>query len=344
VLFAVQTEDGIVGYGESLCEDPVAVSAYGLLMAKAIVGKSVSDIEAIVRSVWARGRWRFWPHFAQMTFAGIEVACWDALGKTLGVPTRTFFGGKVHDEVDFFGFAQGQTPDALARDAARLASLGHRVIYAKLGHRAQEDEACVAAIRDAVGPDALLRVDPNEAWDVGEAIERIRRLQPYQIDWVEQPVPAGNVGGLAYVRRAVETKIAADQAVFTSAELLSVLEKEAADVVVQGSHDAGGLLRFRQQAFICEAYGVNVNRHAFMETEISFLANLQVASSIPNLTLGNQSLHQLVAERLIKGHPLVFDEGRIGAPDGPGHGFEIDLDAVELAHERWKRDGPYPTA
>jgi L-alanine-DL-glutamate epimerase-like enolase superfamily enzyme len=340
VLFSVHTDDGVVGYGESICEDPVAVASYGLLMAQHFVGHELANVEAMLQGVWTQGRWRFWPQFTQLTVSGIEVACWDALGRTLGVPTTTFFGGRVRDEVDCFGFVQGDTPDELGRHAGQLAALGHEVLYVKIGRGARDDEACVAAVRDAIGPDRLLRVDPNEAWDVGEAIERIRRIEPYVIDWVEQPVPSGNVKGLAHVRRSVGPKIAADQAVFTVRQLLEVLEHEAADVVVQGGHDAGGLLRFRQQAAIAEAHGVAVNRHAFMETEVSFLANLQVAAAIPNLTIGNQVMHQLLAERLVK-QPPVLEAGRAQVPASPGHGFEIDLEAVDRAHERWEREGPY---
>ena len=291
---------GSIGYGESICEDPVAVVSYGLLMADHFVGHELANVEAMLRDVWTQGRWRFWPQFTQLTVSGIEVACWDALGRTLGVPTNVFFGGRVRDEVDFFGFVQGDTAEQLGVHARELASLGHEVLYVKLGRTARDDEECVSAIREAIGPDRLLRIDPNEAWSVGEAVERIRRLEPFGIDWVEQPVPAGDVKGLAHVRRSVGTKIAADQAVFTTRQLLEVLREEAADVVVQGAHDAGGLLPFRQQATIAAAHGVDVNRHAFMETEVSFLANLQVASTIPNLTTGNQVMHQLLAERLVK--------------------------------------------
>ena len=344
VLFSVRTDDGVVGYGESICEDPAAVVSYGLLMADHFVGCEVGAVEAMLGSVWTTGRWRFWPQFTQLTVSGIEVACWDALGRTLGVPSCTFFGGKVRDEVDFFGFAQGDTPDDLSRHARDLADRGHEVIYLKVGRSASDDEACLAAVRDAIGPDRRLRIDPNEAWDVPTAIERIRRFERFDLDWVEQPVPAGNVSGLAHVRRSVSTRIAADQAVFTVSQLRNVLEREAADVVVQGSHDAGGLLRFRQQASLCEAYGVNVNRHAFMESEISFLANLQVAATIPNLTVGNQMMHQLLDERLVKGPPLLRSGGRFSVLQGPGHGFEIDLDAVGRAHERWQSQGAYATS
>jgi muconate cycloisomerase len=343
VLFAVHTDGGVVGYGESIAEDPASVAAHGELIARQLVGRSPGDVEAMLRSLWTAGRWKFWPQFTQLVFAGIEVACWDALGHALGVPTRTFFGGAVHEELDYFGFLQGDDPDTLAAHARQLAGEGYRVVYLKVGRAARDDDACVAAVREAIGPDPLLRIDPNEAWDLATAVERIRRLERYGLDWVEQPVPAQDVAGLAHVRRSVSTKIAADQSVFTTGQLRHVLEKEAADVIVQGSHDAGGLYRFKQQAFMCEAHGLRVNRHAFFESEISFLANAQVSATIPNLTLGNQAMHQLLAERLTLGPAPELAGGRFRPGDAPGHGFEIDPDAVARAHERWRREGPYGT-
>src|SRR3954468_4323025 len=249
VLYTLHTDEGVVGHGEAICEDPVAVASYATLMARHFVGREPGEVEAILRSVWTQGRWRFWPQFTQLALSGMEVACWDALGKALGVPSRTFFGGKVRDEVDYFGFLQGDDPDRLAAHAAHAAADGFGVIYLKVGRAARDDDACVATVREAIGPGPRLRIDPNEAWSPATAVERIRRLEAHDLDWVEQPVPAGDVAGLAHVRRSVATKIAADQAVFTTAQLRAVLEREAANVVVQGSHDAGGLLPFRRQAY-----------------------------------------------------------------------------------------------
>jgi L-alanine-DL-glutamate epimerase-like enolase superfamily enzyme len=339
VLFSVHTDDGVVGHGEAVCEAPAAVAEIGLLMARQLEGRSVGDVEAILRSIWTEGRWKTTPQFTQFVTAGLEAACWDALGRTLGVPTRQFFGGAVHDELDYFAFLQGDDAETLAAHARALA--GHRVVYVKAG-RPRDDDAIVAAVREAIGPGPLLRIDPNEAWDAATAVERIRRLAVYDLDWVEQPVPHWDVAGLAHVRRKVDVKIAADQAVYTTQQLRQVLEHEAADVVVQGPHDAGGLLRFRQQAFLCAAWGLRVNLHAFMQSDISFLAHAQVASTIPNLTLGNQVMHQLLAERLTTADVDVRD-GRYALNDAPGHGFELDRDAVGRAHERWQRDGAYNT-
>ena len=340
VLFSVHTEDGVVGYGETVCEAPGAVAEVGLLMARQLIGRPVGDVEAILRSIWTEGRWKTTPQFTGFVLAGIETACWDALGRTLGVPSRQFFGGLVQEELDYFAFLQGDDADTLAGHARQLA--GHAVFYLKVG-RPRDDDAIVAAVRDAIGPSALLRIDPNEAWDAATAVDRIRRLAVCDLDWVEQPVPHWDVAGLAQVRRKVDVKIAADQAVYGTRQLRQVLEAEAADVVVQGPHDAGGLLPFRRQAFLCEAWGLKVNLHAFMQSEISFLAHAQVASTVPNLTNGNQTMHQLLAERLTSGVDIDTPGGKFVLNDAPGHGFEIDEDAVARAQERWQRDGAYNT-
>jgi len=341
VLWTVETDEGVEGYGESICEEPAAVEAYGRLIAERFLGRSPGDVESILGAVWREGRWRFTPHFSNQILSGIEGACWDAWGKVHDLPVAAFLGGRVRDEVDLMAFPQGETAAELAAHAAELVESGARVVYVKVGRPDAEDEAIVSAVRHAVGPDLLLRVDANEAWSVPEAIDRIRVLEPYGIDWVEQPVAAGNVSGLAHLRRSVGTKIAADQAVYTTGELRTVLELEAADVVVIGHHETGGLWRLRQLAYLAEAHGVLVNRHACMESALSTLTAAQAAACIPNLTIGNQAMHQLLAETLVASPAPVPFAGALRLPDGPGVGVELDREAVERAHDRYQRQGAY---
>ncbi len=338
VLWTVETDEGVTGYGESSCDDPGAVVSHGRILAERFVGRNPGAVEAVLTDLWRVGRWRHTPRWTNLILSGIEVACWDALGKALGVPASTFLGGRVRDEVDFMAFPQGGTPEEVARHAGELSAEGYRVVYVKVGR--PDDEATVAAVREAIGPGPLLRVDPNEAWDVSTAVEQTRRLEQFAIDWVEQPVAAGNVAGLAYVRRSVRTKVAADQAVYTREDLASVIEHDAADVVVAGHHETGGLWRLRQLADAADTHGLPLNRHAQMESEISTHAALQAMAAIPNLTLGNQLMSQLLAESLVS-TPLEFAGGRVAVPSGPGLGFELDEDAVARAHERHRRDGPY---
>jgi L-alanine-DL-glutamate epimerase-like enolase superfamily enzyme len=246
----------------------------------------------------------------------------------------------VRETVDVMGFPQGDTAEELARDATSFADAGHRVIYVKIGREGRGDAEVVGAVREAIGPDHLLRADANEAWNVPQAIDAIRSLEPFRLDWVEQPVAADDVAALARVRRSVDVKIAADQAVHTRAELRAVLGQEAADAIVVGSHEAGGLWRWRQLAALAESHGIPVNRHACVESEISTFAALQVLAAIPNLTDGNQVMHQLLAEPLTA-TTLEQEGGTMRIPDRPGLGFELDEDAVARAQERHATHGPY---
>ena len=341
VLFTVETEDGVVGYGESICEEPAAVEAYARLIAPQIMGRALCDADGIFSSLWSSGRWRLTPRFSLLVLAGLENACWDAYGKTLDVPASDFFGERVQDRIDFFAFPQGRLPEELATQAAAMVAKGHRVVYIKVGVPGQEDEPKVAAVRSAIGKEPLLRVDANEGWDVETAIKTIRTLEPYGLDWVEQPVSSDDIAGLAQVRKSVAPRIAADQAVHTRAELERVLEAKAADVIVLGSGETGGLWKMRQMAEIAGQYGVEINRHGWLESSLSTFAALQVMSCIPNLTLGNQLMHHLLAEDPVKTELPVVN-GEVAVPTGAGFCCELDDDVVEGARARYERDGAYP--
>ena len=143
------------------------------------------------------------------------------------------------------------------------------------------------------------------------------------------------------MRRAVATKIAADQAVHTTAELRAVLEQEAANVSVLGHHESGGLWRLRQMAYLAEAHGIPVNRHACIESAVSTFAALQAMAAVPNLASGNQSMHQLLAESLVVEPPGASVPDGPGPGPGRGLGFGLDEDAIQRAHTRYANRGPY---
>lgn len=336
VLYEVTTTDGLKGYGEAVSDHPRVLEELSKSVAEFFVGQPPGCVERALNALWSRGRWRVTGRLTSQLVNGIEAACWDVLGKQLGVPAATFFGGPVRDEVDVFGFIQGDTDRELAQHAAELAGEGYQTLYMKIGRSVgSEDVKCVAAVRDVIGREPTLRVDANEAWDVPTAIDQIRRLEEYDIDWVEQPVAGDNIGGLAQVRRAVGPKIAADNAVYSSRELLRVLEAEAADVVVLSAHELGGLWRMRQAGHLAECFGIPVNRKGHLETTISGYAALQAMGTIPALTSGNQMTHHLLADQVTLDFPAVH-RGKMRIPAGPGLGFRVDEEGIERAHYRFK--------
>ena len=122
---------------------------------------------------------------------------------------------------------------------------GFETIYLKSGFDRRKDVADVAAVREAIGPGPKLRIDANEAWSPAEAIAIIHQLEPYALEFVEQPVSMYDLDGLARVRRAVRTPIAANQAAWLEFDVLEIVRRRAADVVLTCPHQLHGLFAFK---------------------------------------------------------------------------------------------------
>ena len=164
-------------------------------------------------------------------------------------------------------------------------------------------------MREAIGG-RRLRVDPNCAWSVPDAIRMIHALEPFGIDWVEQPTTLLSVTAMRQVREAVHVPIAADQAVLTPADVYDFVRQRAADAIVLSPHEAGGLLAFRKAAAIAEAGGVPVCLHGQSVSGITDAAQHHLGLSTPNLTDGNQIMHQLLVEDLVSSPDLTPQEGQ----------------------------------
>jgi muconate cycloisomerase len=246
----------------------------------------------------------------------------------------------VRDEVDYFGFVQGDTTEELAEDARDLAAAGYGVIYLKVGRGEVADLRNTAAVREAIG-DRRLRLDPNCAWSVAEAIHMIARLREFEPDWIEQPTPLMSIAALRQVKETVSVPIAADQAVFTPADVYEICRQRAADVIVLSPHEAGGLLAFGKAAAIAEAAGVSVCLHGQGVSGITDCAQHHLGLRTVNLTEGNQLMHQLLVEDLITAPDLTPVQGKLGLLDRPGLGVELDRDAVRRAAELYERDERY---
>ncbi len=342
VLIEVETDDGLVGFGESVAAFPAEGAVAELQgVAPLFIGEPVFDVERLICRARHLGGFNHTPRHANLALAGLEMALWDILGKAAGWPVYRLLGGAVRDSVDYFGFVQGDTTEELAEDARDLAAAGHSVIYLKVGRGEVADLRNTAAVREVIG-DRRLRLDPNCAWSVGEAIHMIRRLEQFEPDWIEQPTPLTSIPALRQVREAVRVPIAADQAVFTPADVYDICRQRAADVIVLSPHEAGGLLSFGKAAAIAEAAGVQVCLHGQNVSGITDAAQHHLGLRTAGLTDGNQIMHQLLVEDLIRLPDLSLSEGRLGPLDGPGLGIELDPDAVSRAAERYRSQTTRP--
>jgi len=338
VLVEVETEGGLTGVGESVAALPADTTVAALrAVTPLFLGQPAHDVERLVTAARHLGSFNHTPWYAALTLAGVEMALWDLLGKAAGWPVHRLLGGAVRDEVDYFGFVQGDSTEELAEDARELAAAGYAVIYMKVGRGEEADLCNTAAVREAIGG-RRLRLDPNCAWSVAEAIHMIGRLREFEPEWIEQPTPLESVAALRQVRESVDVPIAADQAVFTPADVYEICRQRAADVIVLSPQEAGGLLAFGKAAAIAEAAGVPLCLHGQGVSGITDAAQHHLGLRTANLTDGNQIMHQLLVEDLVTAPDLTPVRGRIGAWEAPGLGVELDRDAVARAaalHERW---------
>ena len=337
VLVEVTTDEGLTGIGESVAAFPAEGIVAALQgVAPSFLGQPAYDVERLITQARHLGSFNHTPWYANFVLSGLEMALWDILGQAAGQPVYRLLGGAVRDEVDYFGFVQGDTTDELVEDARDLAAAGHGVIYLKVGRGTAADLRNTAAVREVIG-DRLLRLDPNCAWSVAEAIHMIGRLRAYDPDWIEQPTPLQSIAALRQVKEAVDVPIAADQAVFTPADVFEICRQRAADAIVLSPHEAGGLLAFGKAAAIAEAAGVPVCLHGQSVSGITDLAQHHLGLRTANLTEGNQMMHQLLVEDLVAAPDLTPVAGKIGLLDRPGLGLELDRDAVARAAELYRR-------
>ena len=347
ILIEVETDVGVVGYGETAptMTSPEAIHALLLTTKTVLLGQPISQIADLMKQLFTQNFGHHYasqshPRIGNIAFAGVELALWDALGKSVGLSVHALLGGKIHDTVSFMGFVQGDSTDEVAAHAGQLALNGFEVIYLKAGYTKDKDIANVEAVRKAIG-NKRLRIDPNEAWDLMEAQVMINKLAKYDLEMVEQPVSAvAGVPALKALKQSCSVPIAADQSVFTLEEAHSMCSSGAVSLLTVGLHETGGILGFRRVAAIAQVFDINVCIHGVWETGISTCASIQAASGVPNLDDGNQIMWQLLQEDIVESPDLTPNAGKIPVMSAPGLGFTLNEDAVGRAAEAYgKKNG-----
>jgi muconate/chloromuconate cycloisomerase len=215
VFVRLEATDGQVGWGEAACLGGPTWSEESAESVAAIVeryvapwlrGSEATGIEAVSREMARRVQGN---PFAR---AAVEMALWDLNARALGVPVHRLLGGRVRDRVPLSWSLAVADHDAEIEEARAKVAAGHRIFKVKTGALAwAEDVARVRRLREALGPEIALRVDANQGWDRPTALRAIRALEPYGLDFVEQPVPRWDLEGMAEIGRRVDVPIMADE-------------------------------------------------------------------------------------------------------------------------------------
>ncbi|MDD9719991.1 mandelate racemase/muconate lactonizing enzyme family protein [Sulfitobacter sp. PR48] len=349
ILVKVTTDTGITGWGECYAASvgPEAMRAVIKdVFERHMAGENPENIELMFRRVYSSGFTQRPDLTVMGAFSGLEIACWDILGKDRDRPVHALIGGRMNDRVraytylyplpqhslaDFWtspGMAAEAAADCVARgytavkfDPAGPYTLrgGHMPAMSDIS----QSVAFCAAIRAAVGDKADLLFGTHGQFTTAGAIRLGQAIAPYSPLWYEEPVPPDNVAQMAQVAGAVGIPIATGERLTTKAEFAPVLRAGAAAILQPALGRSGGIWETRKIAAMAEVYNAQMAPHLYAGP-VEWAANIQFAVSIPNLLMA-ETIETPFHDALIKGSIRVED-GFIPAPTAAGLGIEVDED------------------
>jgi L-alanine-DL-glutamate epimerase-like enolase superfamily enzyme len=340
-LIELHTDEGITGIGEvNACMGPdvEVLGAITRQLSSMYVGETALAPQRLISGALAAG-WYPFHRTLSLVLAGIEMACWDAMGKYLGQPISTLFGGAIKDSFASMYYVQTQGDlEAMVQQAKEAVERGFETIYFKVGIDEERDIELVRRVREAIGFGPKLRVDANEVWSPGTAVRILRRMAPYAIEYIEQPVSMFDIDGLCHVRQASGVAVGANQSSWGEHAILEIIRKNAADVIMSDPHQEGGLLPTKKILGICEMAGLPFVNHAFNATTMTLTAHMHVMATSGSTVLAIQGHPDFLADDYVT-EPLDYAGGTLELKDRPGLGLELDPDKVARYCAKFEDEG-----
>lgn len=326
LVVEITTSDGARGYGESICLLDAIEPVFRSVVAPIAIGKRIDQVEQLHRHVLGAGYYHH-KRAAVMAISAMEMAMWDALGRTCGLPLHQMWGGAWRRRIAFAAYLFVADPQALCEEAQAFLERGYTSFKVKIGVDPASDIALVRTMRDVVGA-AELRADVNGAWTIGTAKRQLARLAEYDLSYIEQPLELDDLAGHRALRAGQPTPVALDESAYTLADVGNIVRGEAADVVLLDPHEAGGLWPTIKSAAVCESVGLPVTLHSGGELGFSQAAYLHLAASIPNMSISIDTELDYLSDDVITA-PFRMEGGSLPPPEAPGLGVEPDFDKLE---------------
>ena len=349
-LIRIETDDGIVGYGESKAQVGSASKNFALCalieqeLAPELIGEDARDISRLwdlmyngVRAKYSLERGHVFPILGRRgitlsAISGIDMALWDILGKSLKVPVWQLLGGRRHERMPAYASGGWAPADQIVDELHSFIERGNfKAVKMRVGSgdgTLNHSVKRVLAARAGLGEDIAIMCDAHGTFNVSEAKRFCRRVTECDIGWLEEPVTADDKTGLAEVRACTDIPIATGESEFTRFAFRDLVDKRAADIFQPDLSIAGGISEGIKIEALASAYQIRLAPHLWggALTFASGLHLLAAASTgfIVEYSLGaNPMLHELAEE------DFLVSDGFIDIPDRAGLGVTINQDFVE---------------
>ncbi len=351
IFTKLTTDTGLTGYGECYA------SSVGPTAMKAVIedvfdrhmqGENPENIELMFRRAYSSGFTQRPDLTVIGAFSGLEMACWDILGKARDRPVWALLGGMVNERIRTYTYLYPldhqpisefwSSPDMAAESAVEMVRQGFTAVKfdpagpytIRGGHQParrdiqQSAEFC-KAIREAVGNQADLLFGTHGQFSTGGAIRMAKAIEPYDPLWYEEPIPPDNVAQMAEVARATSIPIATGERLTTKAEFAPVLRQGAATILQPALGRSGGLWETKKIATLAEVYNAQVAPHLYAGP-VEWAANIHLSVTLPNFLLAETIQTGGAFHLALIGHSLTWQDGYVLAPTKPGLGIEFDED------------------
>lgn len=300
------------------------------------------------------------------TFAALEIACLDLIGKAVNQPLCDVAGGRARDEVPFAAYLfykhgggggldadaredeYGEVLDArsMVREARQMVDrYGFREIKLKGGVLPPEEEiATIRGLRAEFGPSFPLRIDPNCAWSVETSVQVGRSLRDELAAGGYLEDPAAELAGMAEVRRRllaenIDTPLASNVAVTCFEHVPQAWKQDAVQIVLSDPHYWGGIRKQQQLSALCEVLGLGLSMHSNNHLGVSMMIMAHAGAASPHLTHACDTHYpwQTEIDEVVAGGRIPIVNGVVRIPDKPGLGVELDRDQLARGVERYKK-------
>lgn len=343
VIVKLTTDCGLVGWGGSCtAADTAGIESAIGSMAPFVVGRDPWESEAIARDVFIYGGWQFQAMTGNFAFAGIDMALWDLCGRSCGQPIYRLFSGALREEVDYFYYLHWGSPDDVARQGRDGIDRGYSVFYLKVGRDTALEEDMLGALRDAIGADARIRIDVNQAWTVPEARRTLLRWHArYDLDFVEAPVPIDPVENMADLRQPGLPALCANEGLWREADAIRIVQSRCCDYLCASNYWVGSFRRFLALIHAADREGQLICKHTHGELGIAAAAGQHAMLCAPNACDGHQQTAQMMTDDILVERIPIADGPKWGRIDQPGLGVEVDEEKLMTYHEAYRRDGEF---
>ena len=334
VLVRIRTEEGLEGIGEGVTAGGPWWGGESVETIKVVIDTYLAPLltgEDAARSEYLLEKMDRVAAGNQFAKAAIEMACYDLLGKSLGVPLCDLLGGLYSESlpVAWALGAGGETKANIAEAQEKLdANLHSRFKVKVRAVEADADVERVAQLSKALGEEAHLIIDPNQSWDGVTAIRLLPRLAEAGVSLLEQPLPRWDLDGMARLVEMELVPIMADEGMYSVQDALAFAKRRAAHVFSLKTHKSGGLTRTNKTAAVAEAAGIRCYGGTTLETSVGTAASLHLYCTMPNLTEGCELFGPLLLADDIVEEPVEYRDFQVWVPRGPGLGVRLDEEKV----------------